>query len=133
MKHVRTLILAGALPALIASPAFGQSSSDWVDIDIKDPEELRALHSNKTFRGATWTGHYRADGTGVLIRESTKIPERRTWEVKGNDQVCGTPEGSATRCYRYKYVSKDRKRVMLTPVAGGPSYVFTVEDGVPNF
>jgi hypothetical protein len=130
MKPTRILILAGALPALIGVPVLAQAS-DWVD--IKDPKELRALYSNKTFRGNGWVGHYRADGTGVLIRERTKKPERRTWAVKGNDQVCATPENGATRCHTFKYVSKDRKQVMVTPVSGGPSYIFTVEDGVPKF
>jgi len=130
MKHVRTLILAGALPALIAFPAFAQSSSDWAD--IKDPKELRALYTNKTFRGHGWVGHYRADGTGVLIVQGS-APVRRTWAVKEDGQVCVTPEGSAPNCSTFKYVTKDRRQVMVTNWPSGRSFIFTLEDGVPKF
>jgi len=130
MKHVRTLILAGALPALIAFPAFAQSSSDWAD--IKDPKELRALYTNKTFRGHGWVGHYRADGTGVLIVQGS-APVRRTWAVKEDGQVCVTPEGSAPHCSTFKYVTKDRRQVMVTNWPSGRSFIFTLEDGVPKF
>jgi hypothetical protein len=118
-----TILLAAAL----AAPA---AAADWQD--IKDPNELRALYSGKTFRGNGWVGHYRADGTGVLIVQGSR-PVGRTWAVKGSDQVCVTPATGAVQCFTFKYVSSDRKQVLVTSVSSGGSLLFTVEDGVPNF
>ena len=127
-------ILAGALLNLAASPAFAQSSKDWVDVN--DPNELRALYSNKTFRGNDrgndFVGHFRADGRGILIVRGGK-PARRLWEVKGNDQMCVTPEIGAPRCFRYQRNSKNPNQVVATNVTDGVKINFTVEDGIPQF
>jgi hypothetical protein len=53
--------------AVAAGPAM---ASDWQD--IKDPQALKGLYSNTTFKGKDWmdrpwVGHYRADGRGVMI------------------------------------------------------------------
>ena len=77
-------------------------------------------------------GHYRADGTGVFIVQDSP-PVRRTWAVKGNDQVCVTPEVGSVQCFTFKYVSSDRHKLMVTNASTGASAFFTVEDGVPNF
>jgi hypothetical protein len=62
--------LAATIAVGAAVAAGAQSSKEWVD--IKDPKELKALYSNKTFRGkagdgSPFVGHYRADGKGILI------------------------------------------------------------------
>lgn len=124
---LRIAITAGLL-LLAAPPIF--SGEDWVD--IKDPAELRALYSNKTFRGSNWVAHYRVDGTGVFTAQGSP-PVRRTWAVKGQDQVCVTPERGPAQCYTLRYVSGNHRQVMATNVAAGWSVIFTVEDGVPKF
>lgn len=128
MRAVIAVILAGTLLGLVAPPSF--AGSDWVE--IKDPNELRALYSNKTFRGNGWIGHYRADGTGVVVIQGSQ-PVRRTWTVKGRDQVCVTPEMGSVQCFTFKYASDDRKSILLTNVATSVSLLFAVEDGIQKF
>jgi len=122
--------VTGVLICALSTPAVAQSSGDWVD--IKDPEELRALYSNKTFRGHGWVGHYRPDGRGIVITDAGgRFP--RTWQVKGNDQICVTTEVGAPDSYRSKRHSKNRNEILLTGVENGVSRQFTVEEGVPKF
>ncbi len=106
------------------------ASQDWVD--IRSQEELRALHSNKTFR-STFSGvpvveHYRADGKGILISGELRIP--CTWEVKGNDQVCVTDE-KGTNCCRFQRYTKNRDEYVRR--CNAAMYLLKVEDGIPEF
>jgi len=109
------------------------AQSEWVD--IKDPKELRALYSNKTFKGKDyldrqWVGHYRLDGQGVVIMDGQRYP--RTWEVKSSDLVCVHRAMSAI-CYR---LQRHRSRLATYRVlneAGVSQGEFTVEDGIPKF
>lgn len=93
-------VAAGVLLCALSAPVASQGSKDWVDIN--DPKELRALHTNKTFR-STFSGeavveHYCADGKGLYIHAKAQVPQ--TWEIKGTDQVCVTgPDG--TSCKRF--------------------------------
>jgi hypothetical protein len=118
---------------MLSAPALAQSSKDWVD--IKNAKELRALYSNKTFRGkgpdgTPFVGHYRSDGKGILIVGGQRTP--RTWEVKGNDQVCVTDE-KATNCWRAQRHKKNSNEIVLQHVTAGWISQFTVEDGIPQF
>lgn len=125
-------ILAGALAGTMALPALAQSAGDWVD--IKSAKELRSLYSNKTFKGNNWVGHYRADGTGTMSVDGAK-PEARTWEIKGNDQVCVTATnvmGTKTRCYTYQQHAKNKSWIQSKLVDGGFSFGFTVQEGLPK-
>ena len=68
--------LTGVLFFMLSGPV---ASQDWVD--IKNPKELRALYSNKTFR-STFSGvpvveHYRADGKGILLKCFIKLSNKR--------------------------------------------------------
>ncbi len=122
------VFLSGVLICMVSVPAVAQSSKDWVD--IKNPKELRVLHSNKTLRGNTFVVHYRADGKGLLIfSNGERVP--RTWEVKG-DQVCVT-DAKATNCFRLQRHKKNRNDIVAQNVQNGRAYLLTVEDGVPNF
>jgi hypothetical protein len=127
MAMYRRLVITAAA----TSTAFCLAhAADWVD--IKDPAELRALYSNKTFRGNGWVGHYRTDGTGILIVQGS-APVRRKWAVKAPDQVCVTPETGSPQCFTFKYVSADHKRILITNASSGGSTFCTLEDGVPKF
>jgi hypothetical protein len=130
MKSRNIAFVTAAMVCMLSAPVMSQSTKDWVD--IKDPNELRALYSNKTFRGNGWVGHYRADGKGILILQGGK-PEPRTWEVKGSDQDCATTGSGAIRCSRFQRNTKNRNQMMLTFVSDGTSLNFTVEDGIPKF
>lgn len=125
-------ILAGAIVLGVSSPAL---PSDWVD--IKDPDELRALYSNKTFRfihaevGKPAAVYYRADGKGVMVLMDRRYP--RTWEIKGRDQVCINDDIRGHLCYRVLRNSKKPGEILLNPTNGGMGSFITVEDGIPNF
>lgn len=127
---MRTTILFAAALAL-AAPAY---ASDWQD--IKDPQALKGLYSNKTFKGKDWmerpwVGHYRADGRGVMvIHDGTRIP--RTWSIKGNDQVCVKLPWE-TACYRLQRHAAKPAMHRSINVANDMATEFTVEDGVPQF
>jgi len=127
----RPVILAtAALISLLAFPAMPQDSQDWVD--VKDPNELRALHSNKTFRGLggdgmTWVGYYRSDGTALVIRTDYRFT--RTWEVR-EDKVC-YQDTRWPGCRAFQR-SKGNPNAYRT-IWSGHWAEFKVEDGVPNF
>jgi len=130
MRSRRVAFLIVTLTCMLSAPAFAQSLGDWVD--IKDPNELRALYSNKTFRGNGWVGHYRADGKGILLPQGGN-PQPRIWEVKGNDWVCATTGSGPANCYRFQRSSKEPNEFVAISVTSGARLYFTVEDGVPKF
>jgi len=121
-----------ALLCALGAPAMAQSSNDWVE--IKNPQELRELYSNKTWRGSnnSWVGHYRANGKGIFIRQGRK-PSPLTWEVKGEDQGCTTLEGGTTKCSRFQRNRKSPNQLLVTTVQSDVTFNFTLEDGIPKF
>ncbi len=125
--------MTGVLFFMLSGPV---ASQDWVD--IKNPKELRALYSNKTFR-STYLGvpvaeHYRADGKGILISAELRIP--CTWEVKGDDQVCVSDE-RGTNCYQFQRHKRNRDEYVRTRLKtsqlGAFMTILKVEDGIPEF
>jgi hypothetical protein len=129
----RVAILASALLAFSAPPTLAQDAKDWVD--IKDPEALRALFSDKTHRSRAYVAHYRADGQGILLSKGSDIRHARTWQLKGGDQVCAGPKGDTPTCYRYQRSTKNPAEVLATGELRGQRVMlwFTVEDGIPKF
>ena len=103
--------------------------------DIKDPKALRALYSNKTFKGKDFldrpfVGYYRPDGKGLLIADGARMP--RTWFVQGNDQVC--VESFLPRaCYRVQRHASRPNVYRLISLQNDIATEVTVEDGVPDF
>lgn len=132
MTWRNTAIVTGALICMLSAPALPQSSRDWVD--IKNPKELRALFSNKTFRstfkGVAVAEHYRADGKGLYISAQQRIP--RTWQIKGNDQVCVT-DTDGTFCYRFQRNKKNRDEYVSRRLPDHWMAVIKIEDGIPQF
>lgn len=126
----RVVLLTGLLVCMLAAPSFAQSPGDWVD--IKDPKDLRALYSNKTFRGNGWVGHYRADGKAMVIPAEGR-PDARTWEIKGSDQVCITQGDGVVNCQRFQRNRKKPNELTLTNQRTGVTLNVTVEDGIPKF
>jgi hypothetical protein len=128
MRHTR--LMAAALGLVLAGPVF---AADW--LDIKDSKALRALYSNKTFKGKDFldrpfVGHYRADGKGVLLADGARMP--RTWFVEGNDKVC--VESFLPRaCYRVQRHTSRPNVYRLINLDNDIATEITVEDGVPSF
>jgi hypothetical protein len=132
MKSGILVLLTAAWICVFPASASAQSSSDW--IDIKDPTQLRALHSNKTFRGNGWSGHYRADGNYVFVLAGGE-PRQGTWEVKGNDRVCTKrADRPSAKCWRYQSNrGKPDQFAVIDPDYDNLTRYFTVEDGIPKF
>jgi len=132
MKAKNIVLMTGVVFFILSGPAL---SSDWVD--IKNPKELRALYSNKTFKSTFWgiavVEHYRADGKGIRISGEERIS--RTWEVKGKDQVCTSDERIGTNCCRFQHNKKNRDEYVRRCEHGSNNYMgtFMVEDGIPEF
>ena len=132
MTSTRIAVLIGALTCITSVPAASQSSTYWVD--IVDPSELRALHSNKTHKGkgadgVSFVAHYRADGKALFVRANERIP--RTWEIKGDDQVCYSDE-KFPGCRRFQRGKANPAEFNVIHEAGW-SALFRVEDGIPQF
>jgi hypothetical protein len=133
MRWRNVALMAGVLVFILSGRALSQ---DWVD--VKDPKELRALHSDKTFR---WLSvlphplleHFRADGKGILIYTADQREIPCTWEVKGNDQVCVSSE-TITRCFRFQHSKKNPDEyVKRSTDVEAIMMIFKVEDGIPQF
>ncbi len=116
-----------------SAPAASRGASEW--IEIKDPAELRALYSNKTFKGEgvtstfSFVGHYSADGRGVVKSGSQTLP--RTWAVK-EDQVCVTSD-AGTDCWIFWRHRNGRNEIKSMRLKDGWTWKGTVEDGIPKF
>jgi hypothetical protein len=97
---------------------------------------LRALYSNKTFKGKDWmdrpwVGHYRADGRGVMVtHDGSRIP--RTWAVEGNNTVCVESQFPRA-CFRFQRDTSKPGQYRVINMANDMATVVTVEDGVPQF
>lgn len=134
----RLELTAGALCAAIAScllipQAVAQGTTAWVD--IKDPQALRALYTDKTHRSRAFVAYYRADGAGLLQPQGSDIRHARTWALKGSDQVCTGPKGDAPTCFRFQRNSRNPNEVLAHGERLGQKVMlwFTVEDGIPKF
>ena len=130
MKSSNLVFATVVLVCMSLVPSISRSAEGWVD--IKDPNELRALYSNKTFKGSGWVGHYRADGKGILTPDGGN-PQPRTWEVKGNDEVCVARDDGAASCMHFQRRSDNKNEMRVTIIGIGNTFYFTVEDGIPNF
>jgi hypothetical protein len=130
MKWRIIVFMTGVLAFMLSSPV---ASQDWVD--IKDPKELSALHSNKTFRcqlrETPFDEHYRADGKGIIIYSAEKRLAC-TWEVRGNDQVCVSDE-RGTKCWQFQRSKRNPDEYVKRCPLDAYTVIFKVEDGIPGF
>ena len=134
MKSRNFALSVSALISVLSAPLIAQSENEWKPIN--DPAELRALYSNKTFKGTftgngvTWVGHYNADGRGLLTLNDKTTP--RTWKVKGKDQVCATDVNGTTCNVFWRH--RDKKGLIkIMNVDKGWASEAVVEDGIPKF
>lgn len=129
MNLRQILVGAGAFACLLSTGALAQDSNPWVA--IKNPQELRAIYSNKTFHtiGGRSIAYFRADGRGLIVWPNKQFP--RSWEVKGQ-QVCLT-DADGTSCYELKRNKRNPNQILARDVNTNAMMGFTVEDGVPDF
>jgi hypothetical protein len=127
MTRRTSLHCTAAVFCLFTVSAF---ASDWVA--VKSAKELREIYANNTLKGNGWISHYTPDGKGVMILQNgNRIA--RTWQVKGNDQVCATLETGTTNCFRIQRHKVNREQIVLTNVADSSTFMATIEKGVPKF
>jgi len=134
MKLQKTLA-AAAMLAL--NSGTGAMASDWQKVE--DPKELRALYSNKTHRQLSYSReatmtHYRADGKALFISGERRIP--RTWEIKGNDQVCWSDHVQGQACVRVERNKQNPSEIMVQQAGGSfglTGGMVRIEDGIPKF
>ena len=135
--------ITSALVCVLFAPAISQSAWDWVEIN--DPAELRAIYSNTTLKGTVdfgvqtgstrggthpFVSHNSADGRGIIIFYGQETP--RTWEVKGNDQVC-IKDARGNACYVYWRHRDKKNQIRAKNIGQGFTWEGTVEDGIPKF
>jgi hypothetical protein len=128
MRLRNVVFMTVVLVFIVCGAAVAQQ---WVD--IKDSEELRALHSNKTFRGTiggnTFVEYYRAEGYGTFISGAQRKPFN--WEVKGA-QVCVTyVREKGTDCWQFQRSKEKSDEYARKSLSDGTITVFKVEDGAP--
>ena len=130
----KTLAICAALALLGAGAA---AAADWKKVE--DPNELRALYANKTHRQLSYSRestvtHYRADGKALFVQGERRIP--RTWQVKGNDQVCWSDDIQGQYCVHVERSKQNPNEIMVQQAGGNfglVSGMVRIEDGIPNF
>jgi hypothetical protein len=126
-----------AIAALFAVTSTQALGSEWQKVE--DPKELRALYANKTHRQLSYSReatvtHYRADGKALFVLGERRIP--RTWEVKGNDQVCWRDDIQGESCVRVQRNRQNPNEIMTQSAGGGFALsggMVKIEDGIPKF
>jgi len=99
---------------------------------LRGGANLRALVSGATAEielrpGVMAVGTYNADGTGE-IRAWNEI-FRRTWQIKGDNQVCYTSEEEQTSCFTYEQNLEDVSQYRSRNVATGEVFLFRRIEG----
>lgn len=120
----RTVLLAALWGAL--SFAFAEN---WQP--LTGAERLQSLVSGAIVEiqltdGVTAVGTYRADGTATI--DAWNETFQRTWEVRGDDQVCYTTEERHSNCLTYEQNLDDPLQFRSRNVATGEVFVFRVVD-----
>ena len=132
MKSIKCqlgLIAASALFSVTSTSAWSQ---EWKE--VKNPQEIRALLSNKTLSGFGADGrqavsYFRADGVGLKIVEGERIP--RTWKVRDDGLYCVTEKDEY--CFRVQQNTAKPSEIRATFESGLHELEFHIEDGIPNF
>jgi hypothetical protein len=117
--------------------ALGMACSVWAQNEgwapVTGAETLRNFMSGlvaerKLPSGEVSRAEYKADGTGVLYSWGAEFP--RTWEVKGDDQLCFTMQRKTrqpkTQCYTLERNTAVADLYRVREVATGIYYEFTV-------
>ena len=107
---MRRLLTTVAVVSYVLSLTALAQSAEWQP--VTGNQDLRnfmsGLKAERTLpNGEVSRGEYNPDGTGTLYSWGAAIP--RTWEVKGNDQICVTAERTTT-CYQIEKNTADPTR-----------------------
>lgn len=117
---MRRVLTAITIMSLFLSTTVIAQSAEWQPVIGK--ESLRNFMSDTKMEweepgGDNSRGEYRADGSGTLYSwGGAEIP--RTWEVKGDDQVCVTAR-QETQCWKLEKNSADPALYRSTEIKTG--------------
>jgi len=135
MRIARLMKVGLVAAAVTTGCATVDESKDWVD--IKDPNELRAIYSDKTIKGhltfdysRPYTLYSKADGTGRIHYEGRQID--MTWKLNGNDQVCLKWPGASPCLLYQRHKTKAGVYRSYNPSTRRYGNDMTVTDGLPK-
>ena len=122
LSAVALLVFGG----LLASPA---SADTWVE--VTDSDTLRELVSGATAtieidEDISVSGSYFADGTAKI--EAWGETFDRTWEIKGDDQVCYS-SSTETNCFSFERSQEQPNRYRVINVKTGQLTHFELKEG----
>jgi len=126
MNRLTVLLLSGLL---LAGLAASTHANEWIPVTGAETlrEFMSGLKAERTLAGGEISrGEYFPDGTGVLSAWGADIP--RTWEVKGDDQICVSARGE-TLCYFLERNSDNPDLYRARDVASGTEAEFKVTEG----
>ena len=122
----QVILLCGLL---VFSAATQAQANEWIPVTGAEAlnKYMSGMKAERTLAGGEiGRGEYFPDGTGTLYSWGAKIP--RTWEVKGDDQVCIT-EKRITNCYQIENNSSNPNLYRARNVASGEVGEFKVVNG----
>jgi len=104
-------------------------ANEWIPVTgaeaLKD--YMSGMKAERTLAGGEVSrGEYFPDGTGTLYSWGAKIP--RTWEVKGDDQICITAR-EKTKCYKLERNSDNPDLYRVHDLVSGKKHEYTVTEG----
>ena len=105
---ILTCLLSVSLVSAEASDWMTVTGADKLTIFMSDLKAERVLPNGEISRG-----EYREDGTGTLYSWGTEIT--RTWEIRGENQICVTAERKSL-CYTIKQNKPDTTRYRVQEV-----------------
>lgn len=126
-KQIPKLVLMAALVFQCSNTAMAQSN-EWLPVTGADG--LNAFMSGRTMDrdlvgGAVAQADYHADGTGILRVGGAEFP--RTWEVKGDTQICITAL-QETNCYDFESNTTEQDLYRSRNITTGKLIEFRVMD-----
>ncbi len=105
---ISTCLLSVSIVSAGASGWITVTGADKLTMFMTDLKAERVLPNGEISRG-----EYRGDGTGTLYSWGTEIP--RTWEVRGENQICVTAERKSL-CYTLEQNRQDGSRYRVQEV-----------------
>jgi hypothetical protein len=126
LKPLYSIALSSILVLSAVSAAQG---NEWTPVTGSDALQnyMSGMKAERTLpSGEVSRGEYKADGSGTLTAWGADIA--RTWEVKGEDQVCIT-EKRITNCYQIEKNSAAPNLYRARNVASGEVGEFEMVDG----
>ncbi len=113
---------------LVMATAFMAQANEWLPVTGAETLKnyMSGMKAERTLpNGEISRGEYFPDGTGMLYAWGAQI--QRTWEVKGDDQICVTARGE-TICYQLERNSDNPNLYRARDIATGKVTEFEVTE-----